>query len=86
MEISSKLNNKNKIKGDINKTNKDSYKDNNMKKNSQSLKINSNTKNKIPTKNVGNGNGNRKEILIYKILKRWWYAIGEWPPKDFNPQ
>jgi hypothetical protein len=35
---------------------------------------------------VKSSNGNKKEILIYKILKRWWYAIGEWPPRDYNPQ
>ena len=27
-----------------------------------------------------------KDSLIYQLLKRWWYAIEEWPPRDFNPE
>jgi hypothetical protein len=44
---------------------------------------------RIPLRNEhvkGNENKNKNENLIYKILKRWWYAIGEWPPKNFDPQ
>jgi len=26
-----------------------------------------------------------KDSLIYQVLKRWWYAIEDWPPTDFNP-
>lgn len=25
-----------------------------------------------------------KSALIYAVLKRWWYAMADWPPKDID--
>lgn len=22
--------------------------------------------------------------MVYDVLKRWWYALPDWPPKDFD--
>lgn len=27
-----------------------------------------------------------KDSLIYQLLKRWWYAIEEWPPSNYNAE
>ena len=27
-----------------------------------------------------------RDDLIYDVLKRWWYVLPEWPPKDTNYQ
>ena len=26
-----------------------------------------------------------KSSLVYKILKRWWYALPKWPPENYDP-
>jgi len=25
-----------------------------------------------------------KDTLVYDVLKRWWYCMEEWPPKDYD--
>lgn len=25
-----------------------------------------------------------KDVLIYEVLKRWWYCVPEWPPAGYN--
>jgi len=25
-----------------------------------------------------------KKALIYDVLKRWWYCLPDWPPRDFD--
>lgn len=27
-----------------------------------------------------------KEDLVYEVLKRWWYCMEDWPPKDYDYQ
>ncbi len=29
-------------------------------------------------------NKNAKSDVVYNILKRWWYCLPDWPPKDFD--
>jgi hypothetical protein len=45
-------------------------------------------KNKDPKKYVQFGEFSEKERkkaeLVTKILQRWWYALEDWPPSDFN--
>lgn len=68
------LPNKNKIKKPINNNqNKDRLP---LVKKSQNIKASVNS-------NKGKGNV-RKETLVYRVLKRWWYAVGQWPPADYD--
>jgi hypothetical protein len=25
-----------------------------------------------------------KSSLVNQVLRRWWYALDEWPPKNYN--
>ena len=32
----------------------------------------------------GDGVSGAKQHIIYDILKRWWYALPQWPPVNFD--
>ena len=44
------------------------------------------TEKKISSNNSNGKILKPKDSLIYQLLKRWWYAIEEWPSRDFNPE
>lgn len=31
-------------------------------------------------------NFNKKEHLVEELAKRWWYALPEWPPVNYDYQ
>ena len=45
-------------------------------------------KKKSESKKKTNNNNNKilkpKAILVYQLLKRWWYALPKWPPENYN--
>ena len=63
----------------------------NKKKNSSSLSFSSSSENEKPKKieikqNTTNKNQKpkTKSILVYQLLKRWWYVLPKWPPDNYD--
>lgn len=64
-----------------------SKKDKGSNKNHKSIHSNQSSAKKI-RKDPSSSKGEKillpKGRLVISFLKRWWYAIEEWPPKDFD--